>query len=372
MRALVVLPEPPLPEGGASGRCALALLAGLREHGVDVAALAARESWAAPGEPPENAGVHVVDVAPERPGLRPRVLSLTRPLTGLIRSELAGPVRDAARDVDVVHLEEVSTSSFDHGLRRPSVAHLHYLVRRDRPPASPWRREFRHSLELARAEARAIRRHRFLLASSPLVAEELRRRSHRGTEVVLAPLSLEPARYPSATLDGPPVAGIIGSAAWPPTAQAIRRLVTDVWPLVARSAPAARLAIAGRGTDQLLVGAAGVVAVGPVPSAGDFLRGLSLLLFPLERGSGMKVKVLEAIASGLPVVTTPAGAEGVDGGEGVVVETSTPRLAEAAARLLLDDAERRERGTAARAAFERRYTPRVATEPIAELYARMA
>jgi glycosyltransferase involved in cell wall biosynthesis len=115
-----------------------------------------------------------------------------------------------------------------------------------------------------------------------------------------------------------------------------------------------------------------VEAVGPVPSAGDFLRGLSLLLFPLERGSGMKVKVLEAIASGLPVVTTPAGAEGVDGGDGVVVETSTPRLAAAAARLLVDDAERRERGTAARAAFERRYTPRVATEPIAELYARMA
>ena len=47
------------------------------------------------------------------------------------------------------------------------------------------------------------------------------------------------------------------------------------------------------------------------------------------------------------------------------------RLAEAAARLLVDEAERRERGTAVRAAFERRYTPRVATEPIADLYVRM-
>jgi glycosyltransferase involved in cell wall biosynthesis len=371
MKALIVLPEPPLPEGGASGRCALALLVGLREHGVDVRALAAREAWAARDEPPEDAGVHVVDVASEPPGLRSRVLSLTRPLTGLARSGFAGRVRDAARDADVVHLEEVSTTSLDHGMRKPSLAHLHYLVRLDRPPAAPWRREFRHALELARAEARAIRRHRFLLASSPLIAAELQRRSRHGTEVVLAPLSLEPARYPRAPLDGPPVAGIIGSAAWPPTADAIRRLATEVWPLVRGSVPQARLAIAGRGTDSLVARSAGVEALGQVPSASEFLRGLSLLLFPLERGSGMKVKVLEAIASGLPVITTPAGAEGIDGGDGVIVETSTTRLAGAAERLLLDETERQERGTAARMAFERRYTPRVATEPIADLYARM-
>jgi glycosyltransferase involved in cell wall biosynthesis len=105
--------------------------------------------------------------------------------------------------------------------------------------------------------------------------------------------------------------------------------------------------------------------------AGEFLRGLSLLLYPLERGSGMKVKVLEAIASGLPVVTTPAGAEGIEAGEGVVVESEPERLAAAAATILRDESERRERGAAARAAFERAYTPGPATAPIADLYNRM-
>ncbi len=206
MRALVVLPEPPLPEGGASGRCALALLAGLRGHGVDVRALAARESWAAQGDPPVAAGVEVVEVAPEEPGLRPRLLSLARPLGGLARSDLAARVREAARDADILHLEEISTASLAEGLSLPVVAHLHYLVLRDRPLSAPWRREFRHVVELARAERQAIRRGRFLLASSPAVADELRRRAARGTDVVLAPLSLEPDRYPAALLDGSLVA----------------------------------------------------------------------------------------------------------------------------------------------------------------------
>ena len=372
MRTLLVLPEPPLPEGGASGRCALALIRGLRGHGVDLSVLAARQAWAVPGDPPEDLGIEVVDVEPEPPGLRPRLLSLARPLEGLARSAFAERVRAAARDADVVHLEEIPTAALGYDLSQPAVAHLHYLVQRDRAFGPPWRREFRQVLELARAEQRAIGHYRFLLASSPLVADELRRSAGLRKQVVLAPLSLEPERYPPAPLDGPPVAGLIGSAAWPPTASAIRRLVSDVWPRVRRLAPHARLRVAGRGTAALVAGAEGVEALDEVPSAGEFLRGLSLLLYPLERGSGMKVKVLEAIASGVPVVTTPSGAEGIAAEDGVIVERDPEPMAVAAASILRDESERRERGTQARGAFERLYTPGPATAPIADLYARMA
>jgi glycosyltransferase involved in cell wall biosynthesis len=85
----------------------------------------------------------------------------------------------------------------------------------------------------------------------------------------------------------------------------------------------------------------------------------------------MKVKTLEAMASGVPVVTTPAGAEGIEPSDGVIVETEPARLAAAARELLLDDVARGQRGAAARADFERNYSPGPATAPLVELYERM-
>ena len=254
-----------VPEGGASGRCALALLAGLREHGIDVRALAARESWAAEGTPPEEANVEVVDIAPERPGLRPRVLSLTRPLTET-RSERARRSGEGRRirrrrhspGGDVDHLTRLTA----YGSRRCAPA----LPRAARPCV-------RRALA-TRVPPRARARPSGGAGNprSPVPARELTGRRRRATAAPrpaahatssLRRSRLEPARYLPATLDGPPVAGIIGSAAWPPTAQAVRCLVTEVWPRVARPAPDARLAIAGRGTDSLVAGAAGIEAFGP-------------------------------------------------------------------------------------------------------------
>jgi hypothetical protein len=67
-------------------------------------------------------------------------------------------------------------------------------------------------------------------------------------------------------------------------------------------------------------------------------------------------------------VTTPAGAEGIDAGDGVVAATDSEALASAVTALLSDEDERRQRGEAARAAFLARYTPVPATEPLAAVY----
>jgi glycosyltransferase involved in cell wall biosynthesis len=236
---------------------------------------------------------------------------------------------------------------------------------------APWRRQFREVLESDLAERAAIRRHRYLVASSPVIATALRRRAP-SSEIVLSPLSLDPADYVPAPLDGPPTAGIIGTAGWPPTASAMKNLVTRIWPAVQTRVPEARLLVAGRGTSGLaLPDGRHVEVLGEVESARQFFRQLSVLLYPLDQGSGMKVKVLESIASGVPVVTTPSGSEGIDAESGIVVETDDRRLADAAVAILSDAEERRERGRTARASFERLYTPAAATAPLADLYRRM-
>lgn len=368
-RVLVVLTQPPLPEGGAPGKTALGMLRGLAAHGLDVRAVAAQRHFTVPGEVPAGLQVEIVPVEPSS-SWRARLERYRRP-----RSELAGAfadrVRELARDADVVHLEETETAWCDRGLATPSVLHVHYLVRRDRDlGAAPWRREFRDVLEQLRAERIALRTHRHLVASSPQVMDALRRAAPRA-DVVLAPLTLDPSLYPPAPLDGPPAAGIIGTAAWPPTAEAMRELVDTVWPLVRRRVPEARLIVAGRGTDALGLAGPGVEVQGEVESASAFLRGLSVLLFPQRRGSGMKVKVLEAIASGLPVVTTAAGAEGIAPNDGVIVDEEPAVLADAAVEVLADAAARRERGAAALAAFAAGYAPGPATRPLVELYPRL-
>jgi glycosyltransferase involved in cell wall biosynthesis len=373
MKVLVVLTQPPLSEGGAPGRCALGLLRGLAGHGVDVRALAARQHFAVPGEVPSEVPVEVIDVPREPPGWRARWRRLRRPRGELGRGAFGRRVREAAHEADVVHLEETETAWADEGVATPSLVHIHYLVRRDRRLGPPWRREGRDALELALAERAAIRRHLHLVASSPLVADDLRARAPHA-DVVVAPLSLDSTLYVPAALDGPPLAGLIGTGTWPPTRSALERLLASVWPRVKRLAPEARLVVGGRGLD-FLDGrdlGPGVELAGEVPSSREFLSRLSVLLFPLERGSGMKVKVLESMATGVPVVTTPAGAEGIAANAGVLVARRDEELATAAARLLRDPAERQEVGAAGRATFEGLYTPGPATEPLLELYARMS
>lgn len=373
MKVLVVLTQPPLPEGGAPGRCAVALLRGLRGNGVDIQAIAARQHDAVPGNPPEDLPVEIVDVARPPRGWSARADKLRRPRGYLSRGGFGDRVRELARSADALHLEETATGWCDAGSGLPpSLVHVHFAIRHDRSLPPPWRKDFLWVTELALAERLAARRHRFLVANSPVIAAHLRRLAPRA-HVVVAPLSLDPVYYGRAPLDGPPVAGIIGTATWVPTADAVRRLVERIWPDVRRQVPGAVLRVAGRRMDTLgLAGADGVETVGEVESAASFFRDLSLLLYPIERGSGMKVKVLEALASGVPVVTTRFGAEGVDGGDGVVVESEDEKLVAAAVAILRDDAERRQRGDAAHQAFLQRYVPHVATRPLVELYGCMA
>jgi glycosyltransferase involved in cell wall biosynthesis len=371
MRVVVVMPEAPYPEGGPAGRCAAALLKGLAaDDRIELTAVAARMTSAAVREPSPGVPVDILPVPPQAHGQAWADL-VRRPLGYLSRGEFGARVRELAAGADVLHLDQVHTAWCDLGTDATSLVHLHYLVRLDRPglPAGP--RAAAQLFALSAAEGAAVRRHRFLVANSDLVASELRRRAPNA-DITVVPLVLDPDRYAPAP-GVSQVAGFLGQARWPTTAAAARRLVERVWPLVRRELPHARLLVAGRGTDELGLHAPdGAEIVGEVESASSFLSRLSLLLFPSPRGSGMKVKVLEALACGLPVVTSRVGAEGIAPTEGVVVADDDEEIARAAVSILSDDGERKQRGAAALRTFEEHHTPPVAAAAFADLYARMA
>jgi len=377
LRVLVVLPFPPLVEGGAASRCAIGMLRGLAAHGVDLHVLAAdlrndmRQQLR--GDLPEDLPIELAAIAhPSR--ARTRWSRFARPY-GLLPTTAFGPlVRERARDADVVHFVELASASLIPLVDRPAVAQIHCLTRRDRDIRPLWTSDGRTALELLRAERRLCRRARWLLVNSQEVATPLARMAPEA-HVAVAPLPLDPASYtPRASLDAP-VAGLIGTAVWPPTANAVERLLTSVWPRVLERRPDARLLLAGFGMEREafshLPDLPGVAWRGTVASATDFLRELGVLLYPLGRGSGAKIKVLEALALGVPVVTTPDGAEGIGGRDGLVVDADDAALADATIALLADDAARKAAGDAAFATFTDHHAPLPASEPVLELYERM-
>src|SRR4051812_33385821 len=167
LRALVALPAPPLREGGAAGRCAIGLLRGLAANDVAVTAVAARESWASAGTPPDGLPVTVVELPAPEHTLAARLEALARPIGTLGRGAFAEALQAAASEADVLHLDEIATGRcFVPGV--PTVLHLHYAARIDRPLVAPWKPELRELVEFARAERAALRRHRHIVVSSPV------------------------------------------------------------------------------------------------------------------------------------------------------------------------------------------------------------
>jgi glycosyltransferase involved in cell wall biosynthesis len=348
------------------------MLRGLAAHGLTVTTVAPLWQGGVMSAPPPDLDVEVVALGPAPVGARSLTARLRQPIAELAAESFAAVVQQRARNVDVVHLDQIETAplaALTAGV--PTALHLHYRARLDAPLGPPWQPEFRDRAKFVLAERGAVRAVRWLIANTPEVAASFTRRGRQAPTVV--PLPLDPLDYESATHEGPPRLGIIGTASWAPTAAAMRRLIEDVWPLVVARVPDGELLVAGRGCAALDSGVArrGVRFLGEVESASQFLRSLSVLAYPPARGSGTKVKVLEALASAVPVVVTRPGAEGLEPNDGLIVESSDDAIAGQIVSLLLDPDERRRRGAAGRAYITRRHAPVPSTEPLVALYGRM-
>ncbi len=116
---------------------------------------------------------------------------------------------------------------------------------------------------------------------------------------------------------------------------ALRYICTEILPEVRRRRPGTILKVIGERPPQ--IEADGVELLGAVDRVVPFLRQASLLLAPLRTGSGTKLKIIEAMACGLPFVTTDLGMEGLEGASGAgIVASRTDELIEACLRVLED------------------------------------
>jgi glycosyltransferase involved in cell wall biosynthesis len=134
----------------------------------------------------------------------------------------------------------------------------------------------------------------------------------------------------------------VGTFKWLPNVEAVQYLVKKIWPKVVELSPNAKLKIIGNEPTQEIINYGiknkNIEITGRVPDIRDAFKKAHVLLAPVLSGKGTRYKILEAMASGTPIVATKTAVEGLNlkHNEHVLISNDPQTLAEYVDRLLND------------------------------------
>jgi len=170
--------------------------------------------------------------------------------------------------------------------------------------------------KFARFEARAFRQADWVVAVSPEDAALIRQRFGQPKVDVVAN-GMDRAFYENVQGRRDPYHLLfLGALDWMPNQDAVQLLLDSIFPAVRRQLPQATLHLVGRHPAatlaQRVAQIPGVELHADVPDVRPFLGDCGIMVVPLRIGGGSRLKILEALATGLPVVSTRVGAEGLD------------------------------------------------------------
>lgn len=190
-------------------------------------------------------------------------------------------------------------------------------------------------------EAEVCRRSRLVFVVSDVDGAELGRLAGGEVRFCTVPIAVDASVPPVQTLTATPALMFLGGLHWPPNADALVTFVRESWPRVRAAYPDATLTSVGRDDSAVADecrAAPGVHLTGWVPEIESYVAGSRVLVVPMRAGSGMRVKILEAMARGVPVVSTTVGCEGIDVAPGrhLLVADEPQAFAEAVIRVLQD------------------------------------
>jgi glycosyltransferase involved in cell wall biosynthesis len=177
-------------------------------------------------------------------------------------------------------------------------------------------------------------------------------------------------REPSAVLPDAPGATVafVATMGWAPNVDAAVWLAREIWPAVLARVPGAQLLLVGKDPAPAVraLAGAGVHVTGTVADVAPYLAQSRVVVAPLRAGGGTRLKIMEALDVGRPVVATSLGCEGMEDlvGRGVIVADTSGGLAEAIAGLLLDPSRAAALGRAGHAAVAAEHTWDVALAPL--------
>jgi glycosyltransferase involved in cell wall biosynthesis len=239
---------------------------------------------------------------------------------------------------------------------------------------------------LVRLEARRVRRYEAgLLARFDVVfavsdhdRSTLAALVPSGPQIAVLPNVADPALLDRPELSPPPepVLLFLATLSWPPNAEGLSRFLGDDFPALLERVPDARLVVAGSGAPERLVRqihlSRGAEFAGPVDDDEALYARARCFVDVGVGGSGTKVKVLNALARGLPVVTRPDGAAGleVSPGEHLLVGDDRGGMIASLEFVIQEDAAWESLSRNGRDLVRSRYVPEVAFGALDDALAR--
>lgn len=152
----------------------------------------------------------------------------------------------------------------------------------------------------------------------------------------------------------------VGSFSWLQNVEAAKILARVVWPKIKAELPDAKLWIVGKNVTPEIAELADsdIEVTESIPDIRDAYGGADVLVAPIKGPGGTRLKILEAMASGLPVVTSSVGAEGLGAknGENIVIENDFKKMGEKAVSLLRNPKKAREIAKNAKALVDQNFS----------------
>lgn len=266
----------------------------------------------------------------------------------------------ARRRFDVVYVHLFRMAQFVYGLARPyRILDLTDAISSEIERSLPyrdakWRLVYRLELpRIRRYERELVRRFDESWLISPAERQELLTES-TADRLIVVPNGVDAERYrPSGHPSQAPALIFVGHMGVAHNIDAAEFMVRDILPRVRESVPAATLALVGAepAAEVMALGnAPGVRVVGHVPDLNAALNEAVVFVAPLRFAAGVQNKVLEAMAAGLPVVTTGLVNNGLlaEDGRHLLIAEEPQEFAAAVVRLLRDAELRRRIGREAR------------------------
>lgn len=228
-------------------------------------------------------------------------------------------------------------------------------------------------------EGRICREFDALLAVSDEDRLALEEAAGRSLEAAVIPIAIDTDEVKVVEREAEPRHILhIGTMYWPPNINAVNWFIQKIYPLVRRERPDVQFGVVGSRppADLLALNEAGlgINVTGYVADPTPYQRQAAVMIVPLLAGGGMRVKILNALAEGIPIVSTALGYEGiaVTPGENILAADTPAEFAAQVLRVLNDPHLGRQLAANGRRLAEERYDYRRACRPLDAVYARAA